>query len=47
MTPPRPTGLTGAERLRRGAKALFILEAIVVYAAGFATGCLAMQAWCR
>lgn len=40
MSPPRTSGLTGAERLRRGAKALYWLVAVTAYGIGVATGWL-------
>jgi hypothetical protein len=43
--PLRPRGLTGAERLRRDAKALYWLVALGSYGLGVATGCLARWAW--
>jgi len=47
VTPPRTRGLTGAERLRRGARALFVVVALAAYGAGLVTGCLARLEWHR
>jgi hypothetical protein len=44
---PRPSGLTGAERLRRAARALFVVVALAAWGFGFVAGCLVGMGWRR